>query len=126
MNTRTATVLLVTITMLCNAACTTMRPVSPTREAALAHDIAPGDDVKLRYVDKTERRISVTALTDNGIRGYADDGSIVEARWGELHEIEVRRVSAGRTAGVALATVGATVLIIGAALESAGPGFVGY
>ncbi len=126
MNPRNFIVVLLMIAMLCTAACTTTRSVAPTQEAAVAHDIKPGDEVTLKFMDETEQIISVTALSDDGIRGIAADASVVEARWGELHQVEIRRVSTGKTAGVALAAVGATVLIIGAALESVGPGLAGY
>lgn len=106
--------------------CTTWVPVAAdpagTRSRA---EIKVGDTVHVLAADGARHSLQVsavgeTSLTGNvvktGQHGADVPGSRIEVRYDEIRELEVRRVSAGKT----ILMVGAAALVAGVAIASGG------
>lgn len=91
------------------AGCTTMRPLPATDAQSLASQIEVGDEIKITRNDNTDVTFKVSAASDEGISG---DGVFVP--YVDIRQVQVVRISTGRTVGF----VAAIVVVLGAIIGS--------
>lgn len=88
--------------------CTTLQPVVLTHSAAHP-ELRVGDDVRVRTTRGETLTFEVSALDDDGLAGRD-----VRVRYAEIEQLQVRRISKGRTTAAVVATAALVVLAGGA------------
>jgi len=122
---------MISLLLLLNTACTTVKPVYDVGAESYASQLEPGDRVKLTYLHGLVREIDVTAVNEREIRGTVHKNTLREpkgleivADWRDIDTVETVKVSALKTTGaavgilVAIPIFAAGVLVAGMASGS--------
>ena len=96
-------------TAFCLVACTSMRPIDATRPESVRATVRVGDEVSVNASNGKTYLLVLTAVDDEKIVGTGDNKKVT-IRYEQIKSIEVRKVSAGKTAGLTLGVIGAILL----------------
>lgn len=97
-------------TALCLASCTSMRPVPSGEPKTVQQSVKVGDDVSVVAANGKTYLLLLTAVDNEKIVGTGDNKK-VSIRYEQIKSMEVRRVSAGKTAGLTTAVVAGALLV---------------
>jgi hypothetical protein len=101
--------LVVALVCLCTA-CTTLTPVMATPER-IRTEVRAGDTVRVLTADGATHRVKVEALGDTSLSGESQ-GSRIEIPLRDIRQIDVERVSAGKTTALVVTVVGLAAVAI--------------
>lgn len=87
-------------TALCLASCTSMRPVPSGEPKTVQQSVKVGDEVSVVAANGKTYLLLLTAVDNEKIVGTGDNKK-VSIRYSQIVSMEVRKVSAARTAGLA-------------------------
>ncbi len=90
--------------------CTAMRPLAEPNVQSLESQVEAGDNIKIIRNDHTEVMFDVSAVSDKGISG---DGVYVD--YSDIWQVQIRRFSAGKTAGLVVAIVAVAAISVNSA-----------
>lgn len=100
-------------TALCLVSCTSMRPLPSGEPKTVQQSVKVGDEVSVVATNGKTYLLVLTAVDDEKIVGTGDNKK-VSIRYEQIKSIEVRRVSAGKTAGLTTGIlVGAFLVFVG-------------
>lgn len=113
-----------------SAACTTMMPVTAdaTGERIRA-EVQAGDTVRVLLADGTTHTLKVSAVGESSLTGNASHGgsdavgSRIELPYRDIRQVDVQRVSSGKTTGIVLLVVAVAALAIASGGGSHTPGY---
>lgn len=92
-------------------ACTSMQTVRSTEKAALRKTVKVGDEVQVDATNGKRYLLVLTVVDDEKIIGLGDNKKVT-IRYGQIKAMEVRKVSAGKTAGLTVGVVAASLLLV--------------
>ncbi len=107
----------VTVLVLDQAACMTMRPVEVAEHGAVPAAIEAGDRVRIVDTSGHTTELTVTAVGDGFIEGTGDGDLPVRIATAEVEDIRARRVGVGKSIGLG---VGVALALFVAALSESG------
>lgn len=103
-------------TAFCLLACTSMRPIDAATASSVRAAVKVGDEVSVSATNGKSYLLVLTAVDDEKIVGTGDNKKVT-IRYAQIKSIEVRKISAGKTAGLTvgvLAVVYAALIALGA------------
>ena len=118
--------IILTLSVISNAACTSLHTFSATRDVVAEQSIKPGDKLTLTCAVSSERDVEITAVGEFSIRGIDSDGSEVVANYDELAAIKLVKIDGSKTmknAGKVIGIVALGALLASAASDAAMGGF---
>ena len=83
---------------LASSACTSMRAIDGSRPDAVRSAVKVGDEVSVSAVNGKTYLLVLTVVDDEKIVGIGDNQKVT-IRYGQIKSIEVRKISAAKTAG---------------------------
>lgn len=106
------TILIASVLLLLNTACTTIKPIYDTDDATYSSQVKAGDRVRLTYLDGRVQEIRVTEVNEVEIKGtyykntlHHPKGAELTADWQDVQAVERGKISAVKTAGAGLGIV---------------------
>lgn len=108
--------LVAVFTALSLVACTSMRPLPANDPSSVRQAVKVGDDVSVVATNGKTYLLTLTAVDDEKLVGVGDNKKVT-IRYAQIVSMEVRKVSAAKTAGLTvgvLAVVYITLIALGA------------
>lgn len=127
------TILIASVLLLLNTACTTIKPIYDTDDATYSSQVKAGDRVRRTYLDGRVQEIRVTEVSEVEIKGtyykntrHRPKGAELTADWQDVQAVERVKISAVKTAGAGLGVVVAIPFIALGLLLTGGSGGSSY
>lgn len=127
------TILIASVLLLLNTACTTNKPIYDTADATYSSQVKAGDRVRLTYFGGQVQEIRVTEVTEVEIKGtyykntlHHPKGAELTADWQDVQAVERVKISALKTTGAAVGVVVAIPFIALGLLLTGGSGGSSY
>jgi len=106
--------LVAVFTALSLVACTSMRPLPANDPLAVRQAVKVGDEVSIVAANGKTYLLVLTVVDDEKLVGTGDNKKVT-IRYGQIVSMEVRKVSAGKTAGLVGGVLYGVYLLVGLA-----------